>query len=44
MRMITKILALLGGTFKPGDWSRNPEPEETERIIGEHVRLFSGFG
>ena len=35
---------LLGGTFKPGDYSRHPEPEETERIIGEHVRLFSGFG
>ena len=35
---------LLGGTFKPGDYSSHPEPEETERIIGEHARLFSAFG
>jgi glycine/D-amino acid oxidase-like deaminating enzyme len=35
---------LLGGTFKPGDYSTHPEPEETERIISEHVRLFSAFG
>ena len=34
---------LLGGTFKPGDWSTNPEPEETERIITEHQRIFAGF-
>ena len=35
---------LLGGTFKPGDWSTNPEPEETDRILREHERLFAGFG
>ena len=35
---------LLGGTFKPGDYSTHPEPEETERIISEHVRLFAAFG
>jgi glycine/D-amino acid oxidase-like deaminating enzyme len=34
---------LLGGTFKPGDWSTNPEPAETERILREHQRLFAGF-
>ena len=32
---------LLGGTFKLGDYSRNPEPEETERIVTEHQRIFS---
>ena len=35
---------LFGGTFKPGDYSTHPEPEETERIIGEHQRLFQAFG
>jgi D-amino-acid oxidase len=34
---------LLGGTFKPGDWSTNPEPAETDRIIREHQKLFAGF-
>jgi glycine/D-amino acid oxidase-like deaminating enzyme len=34
---------LLGGTFKPGDWSTNPQPEETDRILREHQRLFAGF-
>ncbi|MDH3439245.1 MAG: FAD-binding oxidoreductase [Gammaproteobacteria bacterium] len=34
---------LLGTTFKPGDWSTNPEPEETERILREHQRLFAGI-
>ena len=34
---------LLGGTFKLGDYSRDPEPEETERIMTEHRRIFSGF-
>ena len=34
---------LLGGTFKLGDYSRNTEPEETERIVTEHQRIFSGF-
>ena len=32
---------LLGGTFKPGDGSTHPEPEETERIVSEHQRLFA---
>ncbi len=35
---------LLGGTFKPGDYSTHPESEETERIISEHMRLFAEFG
>lgn len=35
---------LLGGTFKLGDYSTHPEPEETERIVDEHARLFAGFG
>lgn len=35
---------LLGGTFKPNDHSTQPEPEETERILHEHMRLFSDFG
>lgn len=34
---------LLGGTFKLGDYSQNPEPEETERIVSEHQKIFSGF-
>jgi glycine/D-amino acid oxidase-like deaminating enzyme len=34
---------LLGGTFKLGDWSTNPEPDETARIVAEHQRIFSGF-
>ena len=35
---------LLGGTFRVGDWSRNPEPDETERIVEEHRKLFSSMG
>lgn len=35
---------LLGTIFKLGDYSTNPEPEETERIVVEHERLFAGFG
>jgi glycine/D-amino acid oxidase-like deaminating enzyme len=35
---------LLGGTFKLDDYSRNPEPDETERIVAEHRKLFEGFG
>lgn len=35
---------LLGGTFKLDDFTRNPEAEETERIVTEHQRLFSHFG
>ena len=34
---------VLGGTFKLGDYSRNPEPEETRRIVTEHQRIFAGF-
>lgn len=36
-------VVLLGGTFKPGDWSTNPEPAETDRIIREHQQIFAGF-
>ena len=32
---------LLGGTYKLGDWSTHPDPEETARIVSEHQRLFS---
>ncbi len=35
---------LLGGTFKPGDWTTHPEPDETARIIAENQRLFANFG
>jgi glycine/D-amino acid oxidase-like deaminating enzyme len=35
---------LLGGTFKLGDYTTNPEPEETFRIVTEHQKLFAGFG
>lgn len=35
---------LLGGTFKIGDWTTHPEPEETARIVSEHQRIFSQFG
>jgi len=34
---------LLGTTFKAGDWSTNPEPEETDRILREHQRLFANI-
>ncbi|HSL72793.1 MAG TPA: FAD-dependent oxidoreductase [Longimicrobiales bacterium] len=35
---------LLGGTFKRGDYTSHAEPEETERIVTEHQRLFANFG
>ena len=35
---------LLGGTYKIGDYSTNVEPEETERIVSGHQRVFSDFG
>lgn len=35
---------LLGGTYRLGDYSTHAEPDETERIIAEHERIFSGFG
>lgn len=34
---------ILGGTFRPGDWSTEPEPIETERIIYEHQQFFAGL-
>ena len=34
---------VLGGTFKLGDYSTNPEPDETQRILSEHQRIFSNF-
>jgi len=34
---------VLGGTFKPGDYSTQPDPAETERILRENQYLFSGF-
>ena len=35
---------LLGGTFLQGDATRAPDPEQTERIVTEHQRIFAGFG
>lgn len=35
---------VLGGTHKKGDWSTQPEPEETRRIVTGHQRLFANFG
>jgi glycine/D-amino acid oxidase-like deaminating enzyme len=35
---------VLGGTSKKGDWSLQPEPAETARIVAGHQRLFSNFG
>lgn len=35
---------LLGGTYKIGDYSTNVEPDETERIVTGHQRLFADFG
>jgi len=35
---------LLGGIFRPGDFSTHAEADETERIVSEHQRLFAGFG
>ncbi len=35
---------VLGGTTKKGDWSTQPEPAETERIVAGHQRLFAKFG
>jgi len=35
---------ILGGTFKLGDSSRNVEPDETQRIVQEHKKLFDSFG
>ena len=35
---------LLGGIFKLNDRSRHVEADETERIVGEHKKLFDSFG
>ncbi len=35
---------LLGGYLKRGDWSTNVEPDETERIVSDHQKLFASFG
>jgi len=35
---------VLGGTTKKGDWSMQPEPAETARIVAGHQRLFANFG
>jgi len=35
---------ILGGTFKLGDYSTQPEPDETERIVVGHQQLFAEFG
>lgn len=37
-------VVILGSTYKRGDSSRNVEPDETERIVNEHRKLFSSFG
>jgi glycine/D-amino acid oxidase-like deaminating enzyme len=34
---------LLGGSFQRGDWSRQAEPEVTERILADHAALFAGM-
>ena len=34
---------VLGGTSKKGDWSTQPEPAETARIVAGHQRIFSNF-
>ncbi len=34
---------LLGGTFKRNDWTTNPEPEETQRIIQGHRQFFAAM-
>jgi glycine/D-amino acid oxidase-like deaminating enzyme len=35
---------VLGGTAKKGDYSMQPEPAETERIVAGHQRIFANFG
>jgi glycine/D-amino acid oxidase-like deaminating enzyme len=35
---------ILGGIFKLGDSSRNVEPDETQRMVQEHKKLFDSFG
>ena len=35
---------LMGGFFKEGDYTTHVEPDETERIVTEHQKLFEAFG
>lgn len=35
---------LMGGIFKPGDYTTHVEHDETERIVTEHQKLFANFG
>jgi hypothetical protein len=35
---------LIGGIFKLNDYTMHVEPDETERIVTEHQRIFSNFG
>jgi len=35
---------VLGGTAKKGDYSTQPEPEETARIVAGHQEIFRNFG
>lgn len=37
-------VVVLGAIFKPEDFSRQVEPDETERIVTEHERIFSQSG
>lgn len=34
---------ILGGTFEPGNWSLDPDPATTARILASHRALFAGF-
>lgn len=34
---------LLGGSFERGNWSREPDPEVTERIIADNRAVFESF-
>lgn len=34
---------LLGGTFDLDNWSTDPDPETTRRLIAHHQRVFGGF-
>ena len=35
---------VLGGTSKKGEWSTQPDPAETARIVAGHKRVFDNFG
>ncbi len=37
-------VVLLGGIYRSGDASTNAEPDQTERIVEEHRKLFASFG